>query len=133
MGEVLMQDGLEVSDLLNFTLKGLKCRVRLEVTGAAAQVAGMMVAKTKKIMEKASALTGLEIGQKVADSAAKAREALASKAAEGTETKTVEFEINLDLGVRKAGEEVSAGVTIVKDDLKAVDGVVPVSTATKYV
>merc|ERR1719189_533211 len=93
-----------------------------------------MVAKTtKKVMEKASALTGLEIGQKVAQSAAIAGETLASKATEGAETKTVEFDINLDLGVRKAGEEVSAGVTIVKDAFKAVDSVVPVSTATKYV
>lgn len=142
--QVNMQEGVEVRDLLNFRLSGLKCRVRLEVTGTAAQLAGMVAAgaakKVGKVAGKAEAavagalgFSALGVGDAVASGAGGIRDALAGKASEGTETKSVEFDMNLDLGVRKGGEEVSAVVSIAGDAFDRINQVVPVSAATKYV
>lgn len=131
--KVGMQDGMKVDDLFDFRLSGLKCRVRLEVKGTVAQLAAMVAAGAAMgIAGTFRKLTGLSAGG-VGKALGGFRSGVAAKAAGGEETKSVEFDINLDLGVRKAGEEVDAVVTIGKDMFGKVNQVVPVSRATAYV
>jgi len=84
------------------------------------------------IADRFAKLTGLSAGG-VGKKLGGFRSGVAARAAGGEETKSVEFDVNLDLGVRRAGEEVDAVVTIGKDMLGRVDKVVPVSRATAYV
>mmetsp|Transcript_45571 Transcript_45571/g.120446 ORF Transcript_45571/g.120446 Transcript_45571/m.120446 type:complete len:250 (+) Transcript_45571:77-826(+) len=130
--EVNFQEGLDV-DIFNFSLSGLKCRVRMDVTGSAAQIAAMAAADAAKgAVKKVSALTG-GWGESLAQGIGGLRDAAHSSAASGDEVKNVEFDVNLDLGVRKGGEEVSTAVSIVGDALDQVDKVIPVKTAVQYV
>uniref|UniRef100_A0A7S4W2G3 Uncharacterized protein n=1 Tax=Alexandrium monilatum TaxID=311494 RepID=A0A7S4W2G3_9DINO len=129
--KVEFQDGMEV-DIFNFSLSGLKCRVRMDVVGTAAQLAAMVAADAAKgAMKKISKAIGM--GESLAQGMGGLRDAVHASAAEGTEVKSVEFDANLDLGVRKAGEEVSTAVSIVGDALDEVDKIIPVKTAAKYV
>lgn len=128
-----VQDGMQVDDLFDFRLSGLKCRTRLEVRGTAAQLAAMLA--TGAVLgaaETVGRLTGLGTG-KVGEKLADLKGSVASKAAAGQEAKSVELDVNLDLGVRRAGEEVDAAVTIGKDFLSKLDGIIPVGRATRYV
>lgn len=126
------QDGLDV-DVFNFRLSGLKCRVRLEVAGSAGQLAAMVAADAAKgATKKVSKLLG-GLGESLAQGIGELRDAVHSSVAEGEEVKSIEFDLNLDLGVRQAGEEVSAAVSIVGDALDQVDKIIPVKTATLYV
>jgi len=130
--EANFQDGLDV-DVFNFSLSGLKCRVRMDVRGSAAQILTMGAADAAKgAAKKVSALTG-GWGDSLAQGLGQFRDDQHATAAGGEDTKSVEFDVNLDLGVRKAGEEVSTAVTIVGDALDQVDKVIPVKTAVKYV
>jgi len=129
--EVMFQDGLDV-DIFNFSLSGLKCRVLLEVKGTAAELAAMLAAgATEGAMKKVVGVIGM--GDSLAQAVGGLRDHVHAGASEGSEVKSVEFDLNLDLGVRKAGEEVSTGVTLVGDTLDKVNQVIPVKTATKYV
>jgi len=128
-----MQDGMKVDDLFDFRLSGLKCRVRLEVKGTVAQLAAMVAAGAAMgIAGTFRRLTGMSAGG-VGKTLSGFRSGVASRAAGSEETRSVEFDVNLDLGVRKAGEEVDCVVTIGKDMLGRVDKVIPVSRATAYV
>lgn len=130
--EVNFQDGLDV-DVFNFNMSGLKCHVRMDVTGTAAQVAAMAAADAAKMaVNKVSALTG-GWGDSIAAGIGGFRDTAHSSAAGSDEVKSVEFDVNLDLGVRKAGEEVSTSVTIIGDALDKVDKVIPVKTVVQYV
>jgi len=129
--EVQFQDNLDV-DIMNFKLSGLKCKVQLDVIGTAAQLAGMVAADTaSKIADKAAGYLGMAaslVGQAQAF-----KDNLHATAKDGSETKSLVVDINLDLGVRKAGEEVTTAVSIVGDALDHVDKVIPVKTATLWV
>mmetsp|Transcript_124619 Transcript_124619/g.338536 ORF Transcript_124619/g.338536 Transcript_124619/m.338536 type:complete len:291 (-) Transcript_124619:117-989(-) len=131
--KVAMQDGMKVDDLFEFRLSGLKCRVRLEVKGSVAQLAAMVAAGAAMgALGKFKRLTGLgsnTVGERLAG----VRSGVAAKAREAEETKSVEFDVNLDLGVRRGGEEVNAVVTIGKEWFAKIDKIVPVSKATAYV
>lgn len=130
--EVNFQDGLEV-DVFNFSLSGLKCRVKMDVAGTYAQVAAMVAADAAKGAAKQVAKFTGGFGESLAQGLGGLRDQAHSSAAGGDEVKTVEFDINLDLGVRKAGEEVSTAVSIVGDALDEVNKVIPVKTAVQYV
>jgi hypothetical protein len=133
--EVKMPEKLDVENLLNFRLEGLDCRARLEVVGTAPQLAGMVAAGTiETALGKAeAALPGWDFIKKTAATVAAAKDKLASSAAAGTAKKTVEFNMYLDLGVTKAGLEVSTNVTIVQEALAKVEKIVPVPRAVAYV
>jgi len=130
--EVLFQEGLDV-DIFNFSASGLKCHVRMDVKGSKTQIATMAAADAAKgAAKKVSALTG-GWGDSLAAGLGALRDDAHSSAAGSDDSHSVEFDCNLDLGVRKAGEEVTAGVQIVGDALDQVDKVIPVKTAVKYV
>lgn len=129
--KVDFQDGLNV-DIFNFSLSGLKCRVRMDAKGSAAEIAAMAAADAAKgAVKKVSKLTG-GFGESLAQGFGALRDSAHSGAAD-SDVKSVEFDVNLDLGVRKAGEEVSTAVSIVGDALDEVDKIIPIKTATQYV
>mmetsp|Transcript_68894 Transcript_68894/g.222695 ORF Transcript_68894/g.222695 Transcript_68894/m.222695 type:complete len:245 (-) Transcript_68894:100-834(-) len=129
--QVNFQDGLDI-DIMNFNLSGLKCRVKLELTGTKRHMAAMVATdQASKLMGAAAGLVG--VGTGAASALEGMRDSVHQSAADSSETRELEFDINLDLGVRKAGEEVSAGVSIVGDALDEVNKVIPVKTAVQYV
>lgn len=131
--KVEMQDGMKVDNLFEFRLSGLKCRVRLEVKGTVAQLAAMVAAGAAMgVVGKLGKRLGLgsnAVGTKLGG----LRSGVAARAREADKTKSVEFDINLDLGVRRGGEEVNAAVTIGKEWFARIDKIIPVSKATAYV
>lgn len=132
--EVNLQDGMEVDDLLDFRLSGLRCHVKLEAKGTAAQLTAMAAAGTaEKVLGKAAALPGLGFVSIAADKVAELKGAMHSSAAAGAEVKSVEFDIDCDLGVKKAGDEVSAGCKVVGDVAGAIEKIVPIGRALSYV
>jgi hypothetical protein len=132
--KVTMQDDVDVIDLLDFSLSGLRCRVKLEAKGTSAQLAGMLATgAAEKMISKAAALPGLGFVSVAADKVAEVKASLHASAASGAETKSVECDVDLDLGVRKGGDEVSAAVTICSEYVGVVDKVIPVSKAVAYI
>jgi len=116
------------TSLLNFSLKGVKMKVRVEIVGTAAQLAGMVTADgAKKAAEKIGnaesaleekfGLPSLGIGAYVAGAAASAKEKLSNAAkasnSSGVETKASEFDLVVDLEKVLGVEEIKSKVTIV--------------------
>merc|ERR1712113_924647 len=73
------------------------------------------------------------VGQSAADALGGMRDKIHGAATESKETRSIEFDVNFDLGVRNAGEQVSAGVSIIGDALDSVDKIIPVKTAVQFV
>merc|ERR1712217_387914 len=73
------------------------------------------------------------VGQSAADALGGVRDKIHGSTTESDETRSIEFDVNLDLGVRNAGEQVSTGVSIVGDALDSVDKIIPVKTAVQFV
>mmetsp|Transcript_92033 Transcript_92033/g.269270 ORF Transcript_92033/g.269270 Transcript_92033/m.269270 type:complete len:259 (+) Transcript_92033:57-833(+) len=120
---VELKEGVGAQDILNFHIKGLTCTAKLDIAGTAAQLTGMTAAMgtTKvadKVSEGESALTeklglpNLGIGAFVAAGADAARQGLQSKASDGTETKSSNFKVSVDLEKTLGVREVKATVSI---------------------
>jgi len=121
--EVDMSHGWEASDINITSLKGLHIKSKIEVIGTVAQLAGMVAARgAESAMGKVDAgeslvtrkfgLPSLGIGAFAARNAAKAKTNLAGKAASGSEIKSAEFNMNVDLQKTFGVAEVVANVQI---------------------
>lgn len=140
----LKEGGAGLSSMSSFSLKGLLCKVKLQVQGTPAQMAGMVAADyTGKLFELLAqgekAVTGAlgvaEVGvaERVSSKAAGAKASLAESAAAGQEHKALSFDVVLDL-VKVAGvEEVMAKVVAVTSSHEAVNKVMSIGSVKKYV
>lgn len=122
--QVDMGAGVEAASLLNFHLKEVKIKAKVDIIGTAAQLAGMVAAggaakAGAKVSGAEAALTekfglpALGIGQYVADAAAGAKTKLASSASSGTETKSADFDLVVDIEKVLGVEEVKTQAKIV--------------------
>jgi len=140
----VLHKGLRVADLATFSLEGLGCKARIEVTGTAAQLAGMITADAaswalaaigagETAVGGALGVTGFGLGEKASAAAIEAQSALAEKAAEGCETKTVDFDVIVDLEKTYGQDAVVARARVEKSSVEAVDTVMSLSLVQGYV
>lgn len=129
--QVDLGDGVEVASLLNFHLKGVRVKSKVEIVGTAAQLAGMAAAGgAKKVAEKVGVaeaalqtrlgLPTLGIGLSVAGAVSAAKASLASAASSGMETKSAEFDLEVDLEKVLGVEEVKTSAKILGTSSDAV-------------
>jgi len=141
--QVDLGDGVDVASLLNFSLKGLKVKTRVEIVGTAAQLTGMVAAGgAKKAADKVGAaeaavtdrlgLPSLGIGSYVADAAAAAKAKLASSASSGVETKSTEFDLEVDLEKVLGVTEVKASARVVGASSDAISKYIANTSVQKY-
>lgn len=129
--EVDLGEGVDAASLLNFSLKGVKVKTRIEIVGTAAQLAGMVTAdgakkaaetvgKAESALEEKFGLPSLGIGSYVAGAAAGAKEKLSTSASSGVETKASEFDLVVDLEKVLGVEEIKSSVKIVGSSSDAI-------------
>jgi len=106
--EVDLAHGLEACDINIFSLKELHVKIKIDVIGTVPQLAGMLAASSaKKAMDKVDVgenfvarklgWRSLGLGAFAAKKASKAQAGIAGQAAAGSETKTAEFDLKVDL------------------------------------
>jgi len=121
--EVDLSQGLEACDINIFSLKGLHVKIKVDVIGTVPQLAGMMAASSaEKAMGKVDVgeslvarklgFRSLGLGAFAAKSAANAKAAIAGKAAAGSETKSADFDLKVDLEKTLGVAEVVAKVEV---------------------
>jgi len=141
--EVDMSHGLEACDINIFNLKGLHIKIKVDVIGTVPQLAGMMAASSaQKAMGKVDAgeslmtrklgLPSLGIGAFAARNAAKAKASLAGKAAGGTEIKSADFDLKVDLEKTLGVAEVVAKVEILSSSSDALKKHLSDTTIQRY-
>jgi len=139
-----LKEGLEAQDINVFSLKGLAVRARVEIIGTIAQLTGMLAADSaKKVMDKVSigektvakfvGLQSLGIGELAAQGAAATKSSLAGKAAEGSETKSAEFDLKVDLVKTVGVASVNAKVQILDSSSTAIKKYLSNALIQKYV
>jgi len=142
--DITLKDGVGLSSLTSFRIKGLLCRVEVKVQGTAGQMAGMvaahhagklfsLVGQGERAIAGALGVSHTGFADKASASAAEAKASLAGSAAAGQESKSVDFEIVLDLEKVAGVEEVQTKAVAVTSSHDAINKVMSVGMIEKYV
>lgn len=116
--QVDLKEGLGAQDINIFSLKGLIVKARVEIIGTMRQLTAMMLANSaEKAMGKLGA--GEKRG-KLVQKIANAKSNVAANAANGSITRSAEFDLNVDLVKTVGVAEVVANVQILDSSSKAI-------------
>jgi len=141
--EVDLSHGLEACDINIFSLKGLHVKIKVDIIGTVPQLAGMLAASSaKKAMDKVDVgenfvaqklgLRSLGLGSFAAKSASKAKAGLAGQAAAGSETKSADFDLKVDLEKTLGVAEVVARVEILNSSSDVLKKYLSDTTIQRY-